>query len=279
MTYAQPDPGAPTPGGPIPGVTLARTPLDDLRARLDAELSGAARAWLDQALAEATAHPGTHGPISVWELRLAEAGRRCGAAHADAARVLVLHAARADPDALNRVYAQGTAAERRAVLHALPHLVPGPDALPLVEDALRTNDTSLLAAAVGPYAARHLDPHTWRHAVLKCLFTGVPVDAVAGLAERARGDAELARMLADYATERTAAGRPVPEDLHRVLALTETETGAGTGPGTGTETGTGTGTETGTGTQTGKGTDPGTDTESAPTPPSHGPDVPHGKES
>lgn len=99
--------------------------------------------------------------------------------------------------------------------------MPGPDALPLVEDALRTNDTRLVAAALGPYAARHLDAHNWRHAVLKCLFTGVPVDAVAGLAERARADAELARMLGDHAEERTAAGRPVPEDLRRVLALTE----------------------------------------------------------
>ncbi len=59
----------------------------------------------------------------------------------------------AGPDALTRLYRQGTAAERRAVLLALPHLVPGPDALPLVEDALRTNDTRLVAAAVGPYAA------------------------------------------------------------------------------------------------------------------------------
>jgi hypothetical protein len=43
---------------------------------------------------------------------------------------------------------------------------------------------------------------------------------VADLDRRARGDGELARMLGDYAAERTAAGRPVPEDLHRVLALT-----------------------------------------------------------
>ncbi|WP_405728226.1 EboA domain-containing protein [Streptomyces sp. NBC_00028] len=192
-----------------------------LRRHLDSRLAGAARAWLDQALDEAAAHPGTHGPISVWELRLAEAGRRCGAEHADAARVLILCAARADTLALTRVYQQGTAAERRAVLYALPHLVPGPDALPLVEDALRTNDTRLVAAAVGPYAARHLDPHQWRHAVLKCLFTGVPVDAVAGLGHRAHADAELARMLGDHAAERTAAGRPVPEDLHRVLTLTD----------------------------------------------------------
>ncbi|MEU5665630.1 EboA domain-containing protein [Streptomyces longwoodensis] len=194
--------------------------LDALRADLDAGLAEDARAWFTRALREAAAHPGTHGPICVWELRLAEAGRRCGSRHADAVRVLLLHAARADAAALTRVYYQGTADERRAVLHALPHLVPGPDALPLIEDALRTNDTRLVAAAVGPYAARHLDAHAWRHAVLKCLFTGVPVDAVARLADRARGDGELARMLTDYAAERTAAGRAVPEDLRHVLALT-----------------------------------------------------------
>ncbi|MEU2268968.1 EboA domain-containing protein [Streptomyces olindensis] len=216
-----------TPAGPS---TLTTVPsLADLRHHLATHLDPAAHAWLEHALDEAAAHPGIHGPISVWELRLAEAGRRCGAAHADAARVLILHAARAGTDALTRVYFQGTADERRAVLHALPHLVSGPGALPLVEDALRTNDTRLLTAAVGPYAARHLDPHAWRHAVLKCLFTGVPVDHVADLAGRARGDGELARMLGDYAAERTAAGRPVPEDLHRVLDLTESVTPA---PGT-----------------------------------------------
>ncbi|MFF1692477.1 EboA domain-containing protein [Streptomyces sp. NPDC058257] len=196
--------------------------IDDLRTRLDAALAGAARAWLDQATAEAAAHRGRRDqrPTPVWELRFAEAGRRCGQDHADDARVLLLHAADADPATLTRVYEQGTAAERRAVLHALPHLVRGSDALPLVEDALRTNDTRLVAAAVGPYAARHLAPHDWRHAVLKCLFTGVPLDAVADLDRRARADAELARMLDDYAGERTAAGRTVPSDLHRVLALT-----------------------------------------------------------
>lgn len=203
-----------TGAGPDP--TAAPTP-DALRDHLDSHLHPAARAWLRQALDEAAAHPS--GPRPAWELRVAEAGRRCGSRHADAARVLILHTARADPATLARLYHQGTAAERRAVLSALPHLVPGPDAVPLVEDALRTNDTRLLAAALGPYAARHLDPHSWRHAVLKCLFTGVPVDAVAGLAERGRDDAELARMLADYAAERTAADRPVPADLYRVLAL------------------------------------------------------------
>ncbi|MFJ3662995.1 EboA domain-containing protein [Streptomyces sp. NPDC090119] len=200
---------------PTPDRTPAEaSPLslpDDLRTHL----TPPARHWLEAALAEAAL------PAPAWELRLAEARRRCGPAHADAARVLILRAARPAPADLARVYQQGTADERRAVLHALPHLVPGPESLPLVEDALRTNDTRLLEAAVGPYAARHLTPHLWRHAVLKCLFTGVPITRVAQLAARAHGDAELARMLADFAAERTAAGRPVPEDLRHVLALTD----------------------------------------------------------
>ncbi|MEU6486936.1 EboA domain-containing protein [Streptomyces sp. NPDC046887] len=226
------------------------------RAELDERLDGAARTWLSEALAEAahaadqhagrpaeqhlgqpTGEPAGHPaaqdvadltgiPVppparpAAWELRFASAGRHCGAEHATAVRALLLRTARPGPDALARLYRYGDAAERRAVLLALPALFSGPEALDLVEDALRTHDTRLVAAAVGPYGAAHLAPHSWRHAVLKCLFTGVPVDAVAKLAERARDDAELARMLADFAAERTAAGRPVPGDLHRVLALT-----------------------------------------------------------
>ncbi|MEV7415180.1 EboA domain-containing protein [Streptomyces sp. NPDC089919] len=178
---------------------------------LEAELDADGRSWLAAAAADAR-----------WELRFAEAGRRTTAP--DAARVLLLAAVAPDAATVVRLYRQGTAAERRAVLRALPHLDLAPaDGVPLVEDALRANDTHLVAAAVGPYAARHLDPHAWRHAVLKCLFAGVPVAAVAALAGRAAGDGELRRMLTDFAAERTAAGRPVPEDLRHVLNLTSEE--------------------------------------------------------
>ncbi|WNO71343.1 EboA domain-containing protein [Streptomyces sp. AM8-1-1] len=197
------------------------------RKELDSRLGGAARAWLDESLAEA-AHAADAGEDATtvyaarsWEMRFAAAGRQCGQDNADTVRALLLVEARADAATLTRLYQQGSAAERRAVLLALPRLAPPPSAgLPLVEDALRTNDTRLVAAAVGPYACEHLDPHAWRHALLKCLFTGVPVESAHGLERRVRGDAELARMLGDYAAERTAAGRPVPADLHRVLALT-----------------------------------------------------------
>ncbi|GAA3377750.1 EboA domain-containing protein [Streptomyces sannanensis] len=197
-------------------MTTADAQMSALHDRLTAHLPAAARAWLGHALAEAEA--GT----PAWEARFAEAGRRCGSDDAaEAARVLLLHTARPDAATTTRLYTRGTADERRAVLNALPHVALAPyTGVALLEDALRTNDTRLVAAAVGPYAATHLDPHGWRHAVLKCLFTGVPAGAVEGLARRARGDAELARMLTDYAAERTAADRPVPEDLHRVLALT-----------------------------------------------------------
>ncbi|WP_406090181.1 EboA domain-containing protein [Streptomyces sp. NBC_01013] len=208
---------------------MMATPTNPLLSRkeLDTRLGGAARAWLDEALAEA-AHAATHADtapadsyaVPPWELRYASAGRQCGLEHADSVRALLLIEARAGLPALTRLYEQGTAAERRAVLLTLPALDLGPTALPLVEDALRANDTTLIAAAVGPYAAAHLDPHNWRHAVLKCLFTGVPVESVDDLARRTRGDAELARMLGDFAAERIAAGRPVPAGLHHVLALT-----------------------------------------------------------
>lgn len=186
---------------------------------LAARLEPAARTWLHRALADAGAPPRESGSgIAPWELHFAAAGRRCGRPAALDARILLLHAAAADAATVTRLYRRGTADERHALLRALPRLSLDADAaVPLLDDALRTNDTRLVAAAVGPFAATHLGAHAWRHAVLKCLFTGVPLAAVAAFEQRARGDAELARMLADYARERTAAGRSVPADLHHAL--------------------------------------------------------------
>lgn len=120
-------------------------------------------------------------------------------------------------DAVADLYRYGDDAERRGVLRGLSTL---PDqtaeaGVGIVEDALRTNDIRLVAAALGPFAARHLDQHAWRHGVLKCLFVGVPLAAVADLNRRA--DAELLRMVSDYADERRAAGRDVPVDALRML--------------------------------------------------------------
>ncbi|MEY7972887.1 EboA domain-containing protein [Saccharomonospora xinjiangensis] len=139
-------------------------------------------------------------------------------------RLLAALASALDTDALvkevEELYRYGDGAERRGVLRNLHVLPDEPRVVEagqrMVADALRANDTGLVAAALGEFAAEHLDDHGWRHGVLKCLFTGVPTAAVAGLDRR--GDAELLRMVADYVAERKAAGRTVPADAEAILA-------------------------------------------------------------
>jgi sugar phosphate isomerase/epimerase len=127
-------------------------------------------------------------------------------------------------DALLTLYNGGDSAERRGVLKGLGLLASSSPALPdvvvtaglrLITDALRTNESGIVAAAAGPFAASYLDQHTWRHAVLKLVFMGISLTAVADLHERA--DDGLARMARDFAAERSAAGRPVPDDVHLLL--------------------------------------------------------------
>ncbi|MET7865498.1 EboA domain-containing protein [Micromonospora taraxaci] len=174
--------------------------------------------WLDTALRRVAAEP-----TEITRLFPA-AGRRCGRGALpgapdwtadDAARVLLLTALPRDHAAYaESLYQHGDAAERRAVLRALPLLPIDAAGVPLLHDAIRTNDTRLVAAALGPYA-RHLDPAAWRQAVLKCVFSGVPLAAVADL--DARADGELAAMLAALAAERHAAGRDLPADATDLL--------------------------------------------------------------
>jgi L-ribulose-5-phosphate 3-epimerase len=117
------------------------------------------------------------------------------------------------------LYRYGDDAERRGVLRglsALPDTVVS-TGLDIVRDALRANDIRLVAAAMGEFAARNLDAHSWRHGVLKCLFVGVPLAAVVELSKRI--DDELLRMVADYAEERRAAGRAVPADAEKLLEV------------------------------------------------------------
>jgi hypothetical protein len=138
----------------------------------------------------------------------------------EAARALLLLEVAADQTGLakicDEVYRYGDAAEKRAVLRALAVLDVGDQGLSLVRDALRGNDTRLIAAALGPYAAQRLDDAGFRQAVLKCVFVGIPLFAVTGLDSRA--DQQLAGMLADFARERVAAGRDVPADVWPWLA-------------------------------------------------------------
>jgi hypothetical protein len=122
---------------------------------------------------------------------------------------------------LTQLYWHGDGDEKRAVIRALDSLDDadhelGDRVLPLIADALRTNDTRLIGAALGEYAARRLDDVGYRQGVLKFVFCEIPLAKIAGLDRRA--DEELARMLADFARERIAAGRSVPADVWPIIA-------------------------------------------------------------
>ena len=48
--------------------------------------------------------------------------------------------------------------------------------------------------------------------VVKCVFTGAPIDSIVGLEQRR--NPELLQMLRDLVSERHAAGRSVPDAVH-----------------------------------------------------------------
>jgi hypothetical protein len=135
---------------------------------------------------------------------------------ADAARTLLLVSLGDQIDAeMQPLYRHGDGEERRGVLRALPFLELDRElGVALVEDALRTNDVRLIAAACGPYAAAELDDDAIAQATLKCVFVGVPLGGFVGLEDRLTP--EIAAMLARFAHERVAAGRDVPDDIWTV---------------------------------------------------------------
>ena len=243
-------------GGPFLD-NAAEITTSALRALLTSRLDPEGHRWLQHALAQTAAEPTTlarwfpeagrrcgrgllprHGDLSTptlgshAEAPAASSTPTLGTPPAvpaealawtvdDAARALLLAAVPLNGPALatlaETVYRRGDAAERRAVLRALALLPVAEHAVELVTDALRTHDTRLVAAALGPYGARHLDPNAWRHAVLKCLHTHIPLTAVAGLTAR-RHEPELVRMAKEWAHELRCAGRPVSTDPNRLTA-------------------------------------------------------------
>lgn len=244
-TAPAPAPGAAAPGAPAPGARARAALLALLAAHDDAALgpwlaarAAEARAEGDERLREhllalpravgrrhlvrpfaaraAARVEGVWGALSVGEWRADEAARvwLISEVVGDAARGGVGSYAR-----LFALYDAGDTEAKVACVRALSLCEGDPaEGLALVHDAGRTYLPELMSAAWrhSPFSARHLSAEEYRKAVLKSLFCDIPVEGFVGLAERA--DEELARSLCEYADEREAAGRAVPNAVWEVAA-------------------------------------------------------------
>jgi hypothetical protein len=203
-----------------------------LDARVRAGLSGASHEWFSQAVGIAQ-----HGTLADLQRIYTEASRRLGNQSLavggssseprldawtleDAGRLVFLLARHDAVDASDRFAAeaitcfeQGDSREQRSWLRGVGFLPEAKQYLPLVIDACRTNILPLFEAVAceNAYPARYFPERNFNQLVLKALFNGVALARIHGLASRR--NPELARMAADYAAERHAAGRSVPGDI------------------------------------------------------------------
>ena len=114
---------------------------------------------------------------------------------------------------INEVYLRGDNHERQALLRAL-NFLPVPERfVATAVEACRTNAQVIFEAIAcdNPYPVRYFPELHFNQMVLKALFIGSSLARVMGLEERITP--ELVRMAEDYAAERRAAGRSVPEDI------------------------------------------------------------------
>ena len=217
-------------------------PTKLLREWLLRQLEPGRGAWLDAQLASLQADPSEEAlgialgmaprklgkaALELGEADLAAAGKALpgwdprGWSVTDAARILLLASLprSGKPFAQRfRALCQSADVEELATLYRGLPLYPEPAALePQVGEGLRSNVRAVFEAIAhrNPYPQAQFDAHRWNHMVLKALFIGSPLAPIQGL--DARANAELARIMCDFAHERWAAGRPVPFEIWRCV--------------------------------------------------------------
>ena len=223
--------------------------IESLSERLEAIVSARSApqsaAWFKNAMAEA----GSSDAARAVPIAFAGAGRRLGRAVvtlSDSERetlrgagmealsetwgldaigrvALLVRAANQIPDpARSRLvadlYEKGELREQEAVLRALPYLPEPPSYLAVAVGACRSHAQSVFEAIAceNPYPGAFFPDLNFNQMVLKAVFTGASVERIAGLDSRITP--ELVRMAEGYASERRAAGRPVPADIDRIIA-------------------------------------------------------------
>jgi hypothetical protein len=129
-----------------------------------------------------------------------------------------------DAELIEQLFLRGGAGEQQAILRALP-LLPEPSRfIALGVAACRSSVQTIFEAIAceNSFPADRFDELAFNQMVLKALFNGVRTSRIEGLARRA--GPELRRMVLEYAAERRAAGRSVPEDIEAIRALVDSQT-------------------------------------------------------
>ena len=121
-------------------------------------------------------------------------------------------------DLVEGCYFQGETRERQGVVRSLWYLPRTERLLQIGQDAARTHVQPIFEALAceNAYPADAFPETSFNHLVLKALFTEVRLPRIVDLPRRIT--AELRRMVADFAAERRAAGRPIPADVTLILA-------------------------------------------------------------
>jgi hypothetical protein len=119
---------------------------------------------------------------------------------------------------VDEVFRVGDNAEREALLAGLLLLSEPGQFLSTAVEACRSNVETVFSALAceNAYPSVYFPDANFNQMVMKAVFIGIPLVRVVGLVDR-RND-ELARMARNYASERSAAGRFVSDDLELIAA-------------------------------------------------------------
>jgi hypothetical protein len=218
----------------------ATTPAALLQAWLRRQLPGEAADWLESqaaTLADAQTDRALFLAISLVHRRIGKADLDLSAADVglaeaarpgwrpagwsldQAARVFLLLVAGGVPprfaERLEQLFVTADVGELIAFYRGLPLYPEQPRYVERAAEGVRTNMKAVFEAVAhnNPYPVEQFAEHRWNQMVVKALFIGSTLHPIEGL-ER-RWNADLMRMLCDYAHERWAAGRPVSYELWR----------------------------------------------------------------
>jgi hypothetical protein len=137
----------------------------------------------------------------------------------EAARILILIAShRGDDQAfaarVDRLCATAEVTEHIAYLKGFAVFPAARLLYGRAREGVRSSIAPVFAALAchNPYPFEHFDEAAWNQMVVKCVFTGTPIETIFGLRERR--NPEVVQMLRDLVSERRAAGRPLPDAVH-----------------------------------------------------------------